>query len=92
MIGVFTRCRVTSGKVVSEEDWKKRFVDAVHLVGCPLLVNEAGHPTSVQFVCQPHKPRSASSRDFSKARALFSVSWYSFSGTESATIPAPACT
>ena len=37
-------------------------------------------------------PRCAISSAVSSARALFTVSVYSFSGTESATRPAPACT
>ncbi len=38
-----------------------------------------------------HKPRLAISMARLTPRALFSVSWYSFCGSLSATIPAPAC-
>ena len=37
-----------------------------------------------------YQPRAASSRARRIAEALFRVSWYSISGLESATIPAPA--
>gem|GEM_PF-6775591 len=39
-----------------------------------------------------HMPDCAKATAFSKAAALFSDSWYSLAGTESATRPAPACT
>src|SRR6202034_4804819 len=41
---------------------------------------------------RPTPPLCAISSAFSTARALFADSSYSRSGTESATIPAPACT
>ena len=39
-----------------------------------------------------HAPLSAISTARNRARALFTVSWYSYSGSESNTTPPPACT
>ena len=46
----------------------------------------------VMIVHEENRPHAATPRALFMAAIFLSVSWYSFSGSESATIPAPACT